>query len=100
MADNPENATPGTRWLLPPKLPDGLSLNLNSVIGAKRLTPEVTELLMKLLASGDEFSEEGISCIKDPCPNLTSCGVYDAGGQGCGSLGTCGTYQPVIQTVE
>jgi hypothetical protein len=77
-------------WLVPPDTPSGLHIQLDGLIDAGQLSPEVIALLGKLMA---ELQQAAKIAAKDPCPKLASCQEFTGD---CTKLEICGTYKVKI----
>jgi hypothetical protein len=90
VPQNPEASRAGTGWLVPPDTPSGLHIDLDGLIEAEQLSPEVISLLGKVMA---ELQRAAKVSAKDPCPKLSSCTDYTGD---CTKLTDCVIYKVKI----
>ena len=82
-----EASRTGMGWLLPPDTPSGLHIQLDGLIEADQLSPEVITLLGKLMA---ELQQAARILANKACPKLASCQEFTGD---CSKLEFCGTYK-------
>jgi hypothetical protein len=87
--DVPEEATDVAdgEWLLVPDVPQGVRLQLSSVVEAAEVSPEVLTLLGRAMA--DLQAAPGLLPGRVTCPKLVKCGNYVGG---CPRLADCENY--------
>ena len=86
----PEASRTATGWLVPPDTPSGLHIQLDGLIEAEQLSPEIITLLGKLMA---ELQQAAKVMAAKGCPKLSSCLEYTGD---CSKLTDCGTYKVKI----
>lgn len=97
MAADMPSEEESSPWLIPPDLPPGVNLDLNSIIRHGRLTPEVADQLAKfLVAVQNAKTFEAASCpprcIQEGCPELVKC---TDNSMACPKLRECSGNHPV-----
>jgi hypothetical protein len=94
MGDEPSDVVSGlgpAEFLIQPDLPPGVRIQIDSVIEAQQLTPEVIGILTNAM-SEMQTRAAASSIPTGGCPRLQVCsGTYRGG---CPRLHTCGTYAP------
>ena len=94
MPQNPEASRAGMGWLVPPDTPSGLHIDLDGLIDAERLSPEVISLLGKLMA---ELQQSAQILAAKGCPKLSSCTDYTGD---CSKLTDCVIYKVKIASPQ
>lgn len=89
------------RFLIPPRLPSAINLDVNALLREGRLTAEVSEQLAKLLTAvqGTVVFDENATCPpqclgNSGCPLLESCNTNSGP---CPSLTHCGTRHDEVE---
>ena len=74
-------------WLVPPDTPSGLHIQLDGLIEAEQLSPQVVTLLGQLMT---ELQQAARVLANKACPKLSSCQEFTGD---CSKLEFCGTYK-------
>jgi len=82
-----DDGAAGGEWLLVPEVPQGVRLQLSSVVEAAEVSPEILAQLGRIM--GELQVHPGGLLGRVTCPKLKSCDSYVGG---CPRLSDCGTY--------
>jgi hypothetical protein len=97
MEEKPEPAEQPTErkqadsaWVLPPDVPSGTSIELATLTKVNHSTPEMLELLQRLMLTVQE-SEAANEHGLEACESFKRCDTYNA--PSCGRLEDCTTFK-------
>ncbi|MBR1280205.1 hypothetical protein [Bradyrhizobium sp. AUGA SZCCT0283] len=72
-----ENGKAASSWVLRPETPSGTSIELSILSKADHPTPEMLELLQRLMVRAQESrTAEELRSTPPDCPKLQRCGTY------------------------